>query len=145
MVTVLHSMRYLPIISPGSPKVRESQPPLHIRAVSVAEKNGRRRAHSQASALRDLALTGGYRPTAGSQPLAQYLRFSAIDVAAMWIPSWLSRKVDDFQDTGPIGGTGLRLKSPPVVARTSLSSKVRESHQALARCVPMPCGITLAT
>jgi len=24
MVTVLHSMRYLPIISPGSPKVRES-------------------------------------------------------------------------------------------------------------------------
>jgi len=47
--------------------------------------------------------------------------------------SWVSRKVDDFQDTGPIGGTGLRLKSPPVVARTSLSSKVRESPSALTR------------
>jgi hypothetical protein len=42
-------------------------------------------------------------------------------------PLGLSRKVDDFQDTGPTGGTGLRIKSPPVVARTSLSSKVRES------------------
>jgi len=43
----------------------------------------------------------------------------------------LSRKVDDFQDTCPIGGTGLRLESPPVVARTSLSSKVRESQEGL--------------
>jgi len=49
-------------------------------------------------------------------------------------PLGLSRKVDDFQDTGATGGTGLRIKSPPVVARTSLSSKVRESPPPLARC-----------
>jgi len=59
----------------------------------------------------------------------------ATDTATMCKASRLSRKVDDFQDTGPIGGTGLRLKSPPVVARTSLSSKVRESQHHVARSV----------
>jgi len=58
-------------------------------------KTGRRRAHSDAPALRELSLAGRYQPVAGSQPLAQCLRFSAIDVAAMWIPSRNSRTFGD--------------------------------------------------